>query len=98
MGYVLLMAYVAFAVLQRRIRSALAGRGEQLLTYDNRRTTTPSDQTVLDHLGEIHTDLVQENGEQVRVIQLTAPARHVLDLLGIPLSAFADEPGPAPPR
>ena len=95
MGYVLLMAYVAFAVLQRRVRSSLLERGEQLRTYDNRRTATPSGQTVLDHLGDIHTDLVQENGEAVRVIKLPPAARHVLDLLGIPLAAFAGEPGPA---
>ena len=91
MGYVLLMAYVAFAVMQRRIRHSLAERGEQLLTYDNRRTTTPSGQTVLDHLGEIHTDLVQEHGETVRVIKLSPAARRVLDLLGIPIAAFADD-------
>jgi hypothetical protein len=94
MGYVLLMAYVAFAVLQRRVRSALAERGEHLQTYDNRRTATPSGQTVLDHLGDIHTDVLDENGEDVRVIKLTAGARRVLDLLGIPLAAFASEPGP----
>ena len=97
MGYVLLMAYVAFAVMQRRIRHALAERGEQLLTYDNRRTATPSGQTVLDHLGEIHTDLVQEHGETVRVIKLPPAARRVLDLLGIPIAAFADDAqGPRP--
>jgi len=52
-GYVLLTAYVA--VMQRRIRHALAERGEQLLTYDNRRTAMPSGQTVPHHLGEITT-------------------------------------------
>jgi hypothetical protein len=30
----------------------------------------------------------------VRVIKLTAGARRALDLLGIPLAAFASEPGP----
>jgi hypothetical protein len=89
------MAYVAFAVLQRRLRSSLLERGEQPRTYDNRRTATPSGQTVLDHLGDIHTDLVQKNGEAVRVIKLPPAARHILDLLGIPLAAFAGEPGPA---
>ena len=32
MGYVLLMAYVAFAVMQRRVRHALATRGQDLPT------------------------------------------------------------------
>lgn len=91
MGYVLLIAYVAFAVMQRRIRHALSDRGEQLLTYDNRRTATPTGQVVLEHLGDIHTDLVHENGETVRVIKVPPAARRVLDLLGIPLAAFADD-------
>ena len=96
MGHVLLMAYVAFAVMQRRIRHALAAADAPLLTYNNRRTATPTGQVVIEHLGEIHTDIVEENGQTVRVIKMPAVARQVLDLLGIPVAAFAEYPGTAP--
>ena len=40
---------------------------------------------------------VQEHGETVRVIKLPPAARRVLDLLGIPIAAFADDlQGPRP--
>lgn len=91
MGYVLLMAYVAFAVMQRRVRHALATRGQDLPTYDHHRSATPTGQVVLQHLAAIHTDIQQENGHPVRVLKLPAVARQVLDLLGVPLEAYVTQ-------
>ena len=88
MGYVLLMAYTAFAVMQRRVRHALAERGQQLISFENRPNPTPSGEVVLAHLAEVHTDIVHEHGQTVRVIKVTPTARHLLDLLGVPFEAF----------
>ena len=96
MGHVLLMAYVAFAVMQRRIRHALEADGALLLTYNGRTTATPTGQVVLEHLAEIHTDITEENGQTVRVIKIPPMARQVLDLLGIPVAAFGEYPETAP--
>ena len=91
MGYVLLMAYVAFAVMQRRVRHALAARGQDLPTYDHHRSATPTGQVLLQHLAAIHTDIQQENGHPVRVLKFPGVARQVLDLLGVPMEAYVTQ-------
>ena len=89
MGYILLLSYVAFAVIQRRVRHELTAQGEQLPTFENRRTATPTAEVVLEHLSDIHTEIAEENGAVVRVVKITPVARRVLTLLGVPLDAFA---------
>ena len=94
MGYVLLMAYVAFSVMQRRVRHGLAERHQQLLTFDNRRTATPTGEVVLDHWAELHTDIVTEHGESIRVLKVAPTSRHLLD----PAPAGGPGRGPPPQR
>ena len=88
MGYVLLMAYTAFAVLQRRVRHALAETPQPLSSFENRRNPAPTGAVILAHLAEVHTDIVQENGDTTRIVKVSRTARHLLELLGVPFEAF----------
>jgi transposase len=97
LGYVLLIAYAAYAILQRRVRHRLAERHEAFITWDNRLNPRPTANVVMQHLDEIRTEIVQEGTDIVRVIKLTDPARHLLELLGVPLEMFGEvrsAPGP----
>jgi transposase len=90
MGYVLLTAYAAYAILQRRVRHRLVERHESFISWDNRLNPRPTANVVMQHLDEIRTEIVQEGTDTVRVIKLTDPARYLLELLGVPLEMFGE--------
>jgi len=69
------------------VQPATAETQQQLISFENRRNPTPTGEVILAHLAEVHTDIVQENGEATRILKVTRTARHLLELLGVPFEA-----------
>ncbi len=91
-GYVMLMAYLVYALVQRAVRSALPP-GEKL-EVEGRKTDRPTAQVVLDVIAHAKVLHVQVPGERLRRI-LLAPSpkiRRIMELLEIPADAFLTLP------
>ena len=91
-GYVALMAYLVYALVQRAIRSALP-EGETL-EIEGRKTDRPTAQAVFDVMRNAKVLHVQLPDHGRRRVLLTPSARitRVLQLLRIPVDALATAP------
>jgi len=91
-GYVMVMAYLVYALVQRAIRRALP-EGEQL-EVEGRNTVRPTAQTVLDVIAHAKVLHVLVPGQRMRRIFLTPSAkiRRIMELLEIPADAFLTLP------
>lgn len=91
-GYVMLMAYLVYALVQRAIRRALP-EGEKL-EVEGRKTDRPTGQTVLDVIAHAKVLHVVVPGERVRRVFLTPSTkiRRIMELLRIPADAFLTLP------
>ncbi len=91
-GYVMLMAYLVYALVQRAVRRALP-EGEKL-EVEGRKTDRPTAQTVLDVIAHAKVLHVLVSGERLRRIFLapTAKIRRIMELLEIPADAFLTLP------
>ena len=92
-GYVMLMAYLVYALVQRAIRNALP-EGE-LLAVEGRKTDHPTAQAVFDVIAHAKVLHVKFPGQSLARIFLTpsAKAARILELLRIPADAFITVPG-----
>lgn len=91
-GYVTLMAYLVYALVQRAIRSALP-EGETL-EIEGRKTDRPTAQAVFDVIRNAKVLHVQLPDHGRRRVLLTPSARitRVLQLLRIPVDALEPPP------
>ena len=91
-GYVMLMAYLVYALIQRAIRKALPD-GE-LLEIEGRKTGAPTAQAVLDVIARAQVLHVRLPGRPTKRIFLTPSykLRRIMQLLGIPADAFLTVP------
>ncbi len=85
---VILLAYLALAIIQRRARHQVESRGEPFIGHDNRPNINPTSRLILDSLSKIHTDFVQEANELIRVLKVDHIGRDALQLIGVPFEAF----------
>ena len=92
-GYVMLMAYLVYALVQRAIRNALPD-GE-LLAVEGRKTEHPTAQAVFDVIAHAKVLHVKFPGQPLARVFLTpsAKAARIMELLGIPADAFITVPG-----
>lgn len=93
-AWVVLMAYLVYAIMQHRVRSALQAEADTLITPGGRPSSAPTAKSVLDMLGTIQTVIVQLPTGQVQ----RHPHSHnpnvpkLLTLLGVPLEAYTIVP------
>lgn len=87
-GYVVLMAYLVYALVQRAIRRALPA--SEKLKVEGRKTDRPTAQVVLDVIAHAKVLHVLVPGERCRRIFLvpSTKIRRIMELLEIPADAF----------
>lgn len=91
--YVLVMACLVFSLLERRVRQALAERGEKLIVPGNRAVDKPTATSLLEMLANV---VVVRAGPNQRMLATSPSARQrtarVLELAGFELSIYTTLP------
>lgn len=89
-AWVVLMAYLVYAIMQYRVRSALRAEADTLVTPGGRPSAAPTAKSVLDMLGTIQTVILRlPTGQVQRHLYSNNPSTpKLLQLLRVPTEAY----------